>query len=462
MPEANAKRKGAGPRRSAPRADSPLARAWAERLAERSPAKGPGWLEAVRARAVETFLEHGLPGNKDEPWKYTPLRRLETLAPSLREEAGETLPLSYEAPLPDLSGFGFRWLDGRIDFLDTAPPDGVTLLRLENALEDENLGPRLRNLFESVDLNGRSRAFEALNTAVLASGVVVHVAEGVDAGRCLAHWALPARAGSGLHNVRFCVLLDRDARIDLVEQFRPPESAGSSAGEGVAQALNLVFQADLAEGATLSQVRVQDDARDGVLLTFADLRQAASSRYRYAGFELGGGLVRHAIESRLEGEGAEAEINGAFVVDGERHVDYHIRVDHRAPMCVSEQLFRGVLGGRSRGVWNGKAVIRPGADGSRVRQSNANLLLSRDAEIDTKPELEIYADEVEASHGATVGQLDEAAVFYLRTRGLDESSARRMLTTAFCREVAERLGDGALSEPIARLLEAAMPAQGSE
>jgi Fe-S cluster assembly protein SufD len=146
------------------------------------------------------------------------------------------------------------------------------------------------------------------------------------------------------------------------------------------------------------------------------------------------------------------------VLDGARHVDNHISVDHASPACSSEQFFRGVLGGRSRGVFNGKALIRPGADESSVRQSNANLLLSPLAQIDTKPELEIYADEVEASHGATVGQLDEAAIFYMRTRGLSETEARRLLVGAFCRAVTDKLENQVLAGRISALIDQAMPA----
>lgn len=440
---------------------SPLARSWGERLAAQDwTAERPDWLAAVRARAAEAFLADGLPGNRDEAWKYTSLRRLEQLAPAIRELAGDVKSLEWNPPLPALDGFGLRWFDGRIDWLDRPVPDGVTLLRLEEALRDApaDVVERLRSLFESAEVSGRSRAFEALNTALPGSGAVIHVRAGVDAGTCQIHWGLPARAGSGLHNVRVFVLLEAGARLRLAEQFRAPVRPGPAGAEGAAQALNLVLQADLAERASLTHLRVQDDARDGVLLTFTDVRQAAASRYAYAGFDIGGGLVRHAIACTLGGAGAETDIIGAFVSDAERHIDYHVAVDHRAPGCRSEQFFRGVLGGRSRGVYNGKAIIRPGADGSRVRQSNANLLLSREAEMDTKPELEIYADEVEASHGATVGQLDETAVFYLRSRGLPEAEARRMLTTAFCRAVADRLDVRTLAEPIAVLLEAAMPA----
>ena len=246
-----------------------------------------------------------------------------------------------------------------------------------------------------------------------------------------------------------------------MEQYPGPGRAAgaqeNSRQNHAGQALNLVLQAQLAAGATLEHVRCQKEAFNSILLTFTEVDQAARSSYAYHGFDLGGGLVRHGINCRLSGPGARAGINGAFVLDQERHVDHHICVDHLAPSCDSEQFFRGVLGGHSRGVFNGKAVIRPGADGSRVRQSNANLLLSRQAEIDTKPELEIYADEVEASHGATVGSLDEGAVFYLRSRGLSEMAARRMLTTAFCRMVTARLPYSDMAGQIADLLEDSMP-----
>jgi Fe-S cluster assembly protein SufD len=249
-------------------------------------------------------------------------------------------------------------------------------------------------------------------------------------------------------NFRLVVVLGEGAALKLVEQF-----ASAAPAHG---ALNVVFQADLARGASLSHVRVQTESDDAVLLTSTSVEQGSDSRYRYAGFDLGGGLVRHGLHARLAGQGAEAVFDGAFVLDRRRHVDNHVSVDHVAPGCRSDQFFRGVLGGSSRGVYNGRALIRAGADGSSVRQSNANLLLSGLAEMDTKPELEIYADEVEASHGATVGQLDDAAVFYLRSRGLDEEQARRMLTTAFCHAVTDRLPERDLAGRIAAMIDTAM------
>jgi len=159
----------------------------------------------------------------------------------------------------------------------------------------------------------------------------------------------------------------------------------------------------------------------------------------------------------LLGSGARAVLNGAYLLDGNRHVDNQARVDHVAPGCFSEQYFRGVAGGSAKAVFNTAVCVHPGADETEARQSNANILLSPFAEINTKPELEIYADEVVASHGATVGQLDEQAVFYLRSRGLSEQEARHLLTTAFCRSVSDKLPDSSLGELISNRMMEIMP-----
>jgi len=440
-----------------------LPQQWAASMHAVATTNGTGWLPSLRAAAARELLKNGLPGNKDEAWKYTSLRRLE----QLREIDGKPTVASatadaqdWNTPLAEFEGYGFGFRCGSLHWLEQAAPEGVILSTFRDAVTGlmDDGHERLRRMLEAVDFSGRSRAFAALNTALLDQGVVIHVAAGVDGGTCLAQWAQADGRISRLANFRLIVLLEEGARLNLLEQHlsmqgqvavEPPSSSD-------AQGLNLVMQADLGKNAQLHHFRVQQDADNSVLLTFSDVYQAADSTYTYAGIDIGGGLVRHDLYCRLAGPGARAELNGAFVLDGERLVDHHICVDHEAPACSSEQFFRGVLGGSSRGVFNGKALIRPGADGSRVRQSNANLLLSDLAEMDTKPELEIYADEVEASHGATVGQLDEQAVFYLRSRGLAKADARRMLTTAFCRAVSSRISDLALGEQIAGLLDAAV------
>lgn len=445
---------------------SALARQWGESLRAATPAQDPRWLDDLRLRAADQLTAHGLPRRKDEDWKYTPMRVLEKLDPAIANYPGSENDFLTNRPCtekgPDRKSFSdpifpaallanpdyeVRVYDGVLVGREGKERPGVTVVPLSEGLK--RYEPLLRKHIESVDISGSAQAFAALNTAALNQGLVIHIAEQVDAGTILLRWALSGKAGPSIHNFRVFLLLDKGARMQLVEQFESAEHSGS--------ALNVVAHVELGANAVLDHWCVQIESENTVLMSSTRIEQAQGSRYRYAGFDLGGGLVRHELKTVLGGSGAHAAFLGAFVLDKARHVDNHIYVDHASPGCSSEQFFRGVLGGRSRGVFNGKALIRPGADGSSVRQSSANLLLSPLAQIDTKPELEIYADEVEASHGATVGQLDEAAIFYLRSRGLSEVGARRLLVGAFCRAVTDKLENQELAGRVSQLIDQAMP-----
>ena len=427
---------------------SPLIDQWSDAFRAVRQPPGPDWLRELKEEAAHEFGVSGLPGRKTEAWKYTPLRMLEQQSPLIRDAESAAF-VGGDLPEPVIAASA-GIVDVRNGLLAGSLPKttpGLTLQPMAAGIE--SFAATLQRLLPAVDLSGSANAFTALNTAFLDQGLIVHVAENVDGGSLLLRWSRSVEASSRLDNFRLVVLLEAGAKLDLTEQFD-----GTSDACG---ALNLVTQVELAAGAELGHIRVQREPEDAALLTKTAVAQAAGSRYRYYGFDLGGGLVRHEIVATLEGEGAQTDINGAFVLDHKRHVDNHISVDHAAPDCSSSQFFRGVLGGSSRGVFNGRALIRPGADGSSVRQSNANLLLSPLAEMDTKPELEIYADEVEASHGATVGQLDETAIFYMRSRGLSMDESRRILTAAFCHAVSDRLQDRSLAERLSGMFDAAMP-----
>jgi Fe-S cluster assembly protein SufD len=422
-----------------------LADRWSETLAALQPASGPAWLRALRQTAANHFRSSGLPHRKVEAWKYTPLKALESLA---LETASNDRKPRVDLPPPLREGTAVvDFIDGMLAVTPSVLPSGVTLLPLVEGIA--RFEGRVKPLFESVELGGATSAFNALNTACANQGLVLHVAAGVDAGTLAIRWAFSSNHSEVIRNPRLVILLDEGARLDLLEQYQSEVD--------VTAGLNVLALAELGAGSRLRHTLVQAESERAVVLTSIKVHQAEDSSYSYHGFDLGADLARHEITVLLLGTGARADIAGAFVLGGRRHADHHVSIEHRAPACRSEQFFRGVLGGRSRGVFNGRALIQPGADGSSVRQSNANLLLSPLAEIDTKPELEIYADEVEASHGATVGQLDEAAVFYLRSRGLSETDARRLLTTAFCHAVSDRLEDRALAGRITSLLDAAMP-----
>jgi Fe-S cluster assembly protein SufD len=426
--------------------NSPAAR-WVDAMFALTPAASPQWLHSLRQAAAGEFRSSGLPHRKVEAWKYTPLNALDefdldTAEGQERPPADLPPPLHPDAPLVDI-------IDGRPVSNLPELPSGVSVLPLAAGIE--RFEDRLRPLFEGVELDGPARAFTALNTACAQQGLVVHVAGGVDAGALALRWGFSSAGKTTLHHARLVLLIEPGAKLSLVEQY---QSTAASSG-----AMNVLNQVELGAGAQFDHVRLQLESEQSILLGSTRVRQAADSTFRYYGFDLGARLARHDISAQLREPGANVVLSGAFVLDGRRYADNHLDIEHVAPGCRSEQFFRGVLGGRSRGVFNGRALIRAGADGSSVRQSNANLLLSPLAEMDTKPELEIYADEVEASHGATVGQLDETAIFYLRSRGLSEAAARRLLTAAFCRAVSDRLEDRELAGRIAELLDGAMPGE---
>lgn len=406
---------------------------------------GPEWARALRDTAAGQFREHGLPTRRDEAWKYTNLRALENRGMHLSGQAATTgSQPDWANSLLD-TAYQVNMLDGQLTGQHGQLPEGVTILSLAEALEQDN--DALRALLESLPAAASTDGFTSLNTALLERGLFVHVAAGVDAGSLALNWVAAQQDPPLLVNSRVCLVLEEGAGLQLFEQFENAKPNNC----------NIVVQAKLGERAGLNHIRFQQEPDDSVLITRTEVSQQSGSDYRYYGFDLGGGLVRHDLHSSLLGTCAKAALNGAYLLDGERHVDNHARVDHIAPACASEQYFRGVAGGQSKAVFNTAVCVHPGADETEASQSNANILLSTMAEVNTKPELEIYADEVVASHGATVGQLDEQAVFYLRTRGLSEHDARQMLTTAFCRSVSDRLPDAVLAEAISARMMDVMP-----
>ena len=431
---------------------SGLAEQWSTQLVgSDGTAAGTDWADKLRREAADAFLRHGLPHRKVEDWKYTSLKLLEARGQRLAAGDAQSDPdaVEWPAPLSDDSSTTIRMLNGcLVDQASTG--DGFSVENLSLALESAERPSWIRNRLEALDLEGPARAFSALNTSMLAHGLVIDIGPGVDAGALAIQWAFDTKAPAALFHSRVLIRLAEGASLRLVEHFETAETH--------AHGLNLVCQVELAADARLDVVRVQQEADEAALITRLECDLEDKARLTSSGFDWGGGLVRHDTLVRLNGQGARAEVNGAFILDGSQHLDHHVYTDHVAGDTQSAQFFRGVLGGHSRGVYNGKARIGKGADGSSVRQNNANLILSPMAEMDTKPELEIYADEVEASHGATVGQLDEDAVFYLRSRGLSDADARGLLTGAFCKAVIDRMPDAraALASVVGDRLELAL------
>ncbi|KRE88437.1 Fe-S cluster assembly protein SufD [Frateuria sp. Soil773] len=416
------------------------------------PASGIGWLDAARRENLEAFAAAGLPDTRVETWKYTALRALA----QRRFAAGDA---QADARDVDLSAFALPGTDGpELVFVNGAFRADLSRLRdLPAGLSLQPLSLSLRQDAEPLRfaLAGRYReagdAFARLNAALAADGVVLRVAAGARIAQPvrLLFIGAPAEADLAWH-ARNVVELGEGAELALVEQHA---SSGEQGHLGT-----LVGDIVLREGAKLRHAVLQDAAEGGTLVRRNSLHLAARAQAAVHVLELGGALVRHELQAELGGDGSRLDMRGVFALRGRQHVDTQLAIRHQALGTASDSVWRGVADQRARGVFRGAIVVAAGADGSDASLANKNLLLSGQAEIDTKPELEIYADEVKAAHGATVGQLDERSLFYLRSRGIPQVQARSMLTSAFCRSVFDDLPDETLREHLFAMLSRRLPA----
>ena len=419
----------------------------------RLPGSGIAWLDAARQENLGAFADAGLPDTRVEAWKYTALRALaqRSFAHGDAQAAARAIDAGALA-LPGVDGPRLVFVNGafRADLSALAElPAGVSLRPLSQALREdaESLRFALSHRYREA-----GDAFARLNAALAADGVVLRVAAGTVVAKPvhLLFVGAPAEGDLAWH-LRTIVELEEGAELALVEHH-----ASSGAQKHLA---TLVSDVVLRDGAKLDVAIVQDAAEEATLVRRSELRLGARAQAALHVLEMGGALVRHDLQAELAGDEACFVSNGVFALHGRQHVDTQLAVRHAALNTVSESTWRGVADQRSRGVFRGAIVVAEGADGSDASLSSKNLLLSALAEIDTKPELEIYADEVKAAHGATVGQLDERALFYLRSRGIPHAEARAMLTAAFCRAVLQAMPNEALREHVSQRLLAHLPAE---
>jgi len=400
--------------------------------------------DASRRAALDAALRDGLPGPRAERWKYTPLRALERRAFVQAAEPVAIDPaLLAGIPAPRLVFVNGR-LDPALGDVSALPPT-VRMQSLAQALGDPD--PRSANFmqrrFERAD-----EVFARLNAALASDGLVLRLAENARLATPLHLVFIGAPAPDQAWHLRHFIELRRGAEATIVEHHL---AAGTHAHLG-----NALSHVHLAAGARLAHLRIQDESPGATLFARTDAVLAREAMYQRIDLELGGALSRHELNVRLEGERAMLQADGVLFADGRRHVDTRLGIEHIARDTASSLGWRGLAAGRSRAVFHGGIVIRAGADGSEAALSNKNLLLTEGAEIDTQPVLEIHADEVKAAHGATVGQLDPTALFYLRSRGIPENDARRLLTAAFCREIVAGVDDGTLRAQLDAALDRAL------
>ena len=416
--------------------------------AERLP-PAPEFVAGPRRAGREAFEQHGLPTTRQEDWRFTSLAPLAAHAfgrgdPSAPVSADE---IERSAGKP----FGPRlvFVNGRLR-ADLSSAHGIqaglhaSSLEHAVAVSPGVVGPRLAR---TAAIDGRPLA--ALNTAFLGDGAFVHVAAGARGGVLELVFVTVARERPASCHPRVLVVADPGSEATLVETY-------VVVGEQPAFT-NGVTEIALGPGARLDHYQVQDQPSSAFHFTTLSADQGADARLSTHASALGAAISRSDVLARLSGQGAEAVVSGLYMADGRRLVDNHSVVEHAVPRGTSRELFKGILDGESRAVFAGRIRVLEGAMKTDAHQSNSNLLLSRDAVIDTMPQLEIYADDVKCGHGGTVGELDPEALFYLRSRGLTLPRARSLLIYAFAREMVDRVALPALRDRVGRLVAARLP-----
>ena len=398
------------------------------RAAYEAASLGESGTQAFRKAAFARFAEVGFPAAREEAWKYTSLRRLETRKFAL-PDASASLPDRADLPAP-LADHVVVMLNGvlqpRLATLDRLPA-GLRVRSLGQAMRDgEPLGALLR-----VPSGGGTERFAALNAALCPDLLVIDVDPGARPDDALHVVLFATGAAAEMTHPRILVRAAAGSVARIILDHR-----GDDAAE---RFVNAFVDVEVGPDAALHLYRLQSQGGRSFQIERIDATVGQRGSFLMHDAQLGGSLARLDLNTRLVAPGAATELTGVFLADGSRHLDTHALVDHLAPDTRSLLDYRGVAAGRGRAVFNGKAVVHPGAQKSHARQSSRNLLLTPGAEIDTKPELEIYADDVQCSHGATTGQLDPAALFYLRSRGLTAVEARSALTRAFAGAVLSRM-----------------------
>ena len=419
------------------------------RLSPSLPGQQAPWLAALREQALERFAEHGYPTPREEAWKYTnlaPLLAGKSFEPAAAIDGAAGLAIDAYLLAPDLPRLVF--VDGHY------AADLSSVSALPAGVEVSSLGEVLRRSPGEVEqllaepLPDEPRGFAELNTAFMSDGVCLRLKAGAALDRPI-HLIHIARGGErpSAAYLRNLVLAGRGSSAALIEHYVSLDGAQALTG--------VVTRCVLEEGAMLEHYKLNEQG-DGVYhFAGVHVRQARDSRYASHNVQAGARIARSDLHAVLAEPGAECVMNGLYLGRGRQTIDSHTFIDHRAPHCVSRELYRGVLDGQSRGVFNGCVTVRQEAQHTDAQQMNHNLLLSDDAEANTRPQLVIHADDVKCSHGSTVGQLDRDALFYLRARGIGEAEARAMLVRAFAGDIVQRMG----VEPVRRRLDALIAAR---
>jgi Fe-S cluster assembly protein SufD len=393
----------------------------------------PQWLMRMREEAFARFCRTGFPTTHDEDWRFTNVAPIADTPFVLPTKAAEISPA--ELHLRELEGAAARlvFVDGQFaEQLSSIGnlPDGVTVSGLKNSLQADIVEAHLGRYLDV----GRD-PFSALNAAFVEDGAFLHIARGkvLEAPIHLLFISTSSDRPTMTHP-RNLLLIEDQGQATVVEEY-------VSLGDGKMFS-NSVTELVAGENAHVSHYMIEREHKRAFNVSTLRIQQGRSANVASHSVLIGGGLVRNNVHPVLAGEGGECLINGLFIGEGRQHLDNYMHVEHASPHCSSRQFYNGILDEKAHGVFHGRIVVHKAAQKTDAKQTNRNLLLSDDAQIDTKPQLEIYADDVKCTHGATIGQIEENALFYLQSRGIDEISARKLLLLAFASECVERMHEG--------------------
>ena len=388
------------------------------------------WLELVRGSAMDRFEQLGFPSVRDEEWKYTNLATLakesfEPLTSANHLDAGDVNRFAYpeSAHLVVVNGFL------REDLSVTTGLGDVVATDLFSAVDDARYNKIIRK-YLARNAGYHNNGLTALNTAFIQSGVFVYLPKNVKLEKPLQITFVGGTANSATFP-RVLVVAEENSSATIIENF--------VAGQEGRYFTNAIAEIVLKDGAHLEHYRLQRESKKAFHVSTTSAELGRASRYDTTSINLGAQLSRHDISVVMDHEGAETSVDGLYMVDEQQHTDTHSVIDHKQPHCISHQLYKGILDGNSRAVFNGKIFVREGAQKTDAMQTNKNLLLSEKARVDTKPQLEIYADDVKCAHGAAVGQIDPEELFYLETRGIGPELGRSLLTYGFAEEVIAKI-----------------------
>jgi Fe-S cluster assembly protein SufD len=411
-------------------------------------AKDPAWVAAARKAAMAHFAEQGFPTLQDEDWRFT------NVAPIAKLPFRPVLELAQEGVSAESLGrFAFANLPGsRLVFLNGhfAPalssigpePEGVKVSSLAQALASDAALVE-RHLFHHARTD--DSAFAALNAAFFQDGAFIFVPTGKAVAEPVHLLFVSTGKDTGaVAHPRNLIVAERDSQFTVIEGYVSLTDA--------ACLTNAITELVVGDNAVVEHIKLQDDNPHAFHIAGLAAHFGRGSNVVSHSIALGAKLSRTNIHTNLAGEGLECILNGLYLTRGDQQADHHMIVEHAQPHCASHEYFNGILADKSKGVFHGRILVRPGAQKTDAKQTNKNLLLSDDATADTKPQLEIYADDVKCTHGATIGQLDDQSIFYLRARGIGLETARRMLIHAFAGEIIERVRHEAIREELDKLV----------